>query len=285
MSTVSSTVRHRMSSKIAAGAIAAAALFCYSQEAQATSTILNAWRSLYPNSASETNAAGGGATCLLCHQSVSPRNYNAYGWNIYVGMDTGGLSATAAMLAAEPADSDLDPTASSNLIEVNADTQPGYTPGAVNTWYFENGTTFVNQSPPTGILGTLDPLPDPWTDLGFGLAGTGGVTPVLTGTGTLAAGTPMSLSLTNALPGSSAWLFIGLAQANTPFRGGTLVPLLPSPEFLIPSLPVNGSGSLVIGTNWPPLPSGTAVYFQYWVVDAGGPYGASASNGIEALTP
>ncbi|MFH0945972.1 MAG: hypothetical protein V2A76_12295 [Planctomycetota bacterium] len=263
------------------GAVAAAALFCLSQEVQAKSSILSAWNALYPNSQSETNAAGAGSSCLLCHQSMSAPNYNAYGWNIYLGINSGGLSYTAAILAAEPANSDSDPTASSNLVEVNADTQPGYTAGPNNTWYWNTGSTVSNQSPPSGILGNLDPVPNPWTDLGYGLAGTGGATPLLAGTGTLVGGTPAGLSLSNALPGSSTWLFIGLTQVNTPLRGGTLVP---SADFLVPNLPVNGSGALAIGTTWPPVPSGTAVYFQYWVIDAGAPSGVSASNGLEAMT-
>ena len=122
----------------------------------------------------------------------------------------------------------------------------------------------------------------PWTDLGHGLAGTGGVTPLLVGSGTLQPGTPVSLTLSRALQNSQAWLFLGLSQANLPFRGGTLVP---SNDFLFPNLPVNGVGELVLGTNWPPLPSGTAVTFQYWIVDPAGPFGASASNGLMGTTP
>ena len=121
-----------------------------------------------------------------------------------------------------------------------------------------------------------------WTDLGNGLAGTGGVTPLLVGTGTLFAGTPVTLTLSNALPSSQAFLFIGLSQVNLPFKGGTLVP---SPDFLVPGLPINVSGELLIATNWPAVASGTAIYFQYWVIDSGGPNGASASNGLVGTTP
>ena len=122
----------------------------------------------------------------------------------------------------------------------------------------------------------------PWVDLGHGLAGTGGQTPFLIGTGTLQPGTPATINLSHALPGSTAFLFIGLSEVDLPFRGGTQVPSLDFP--LVP-LPVDGSGKLMLGTNWPPVPSGTAVYFQYWVLDPSGPFGASASNGVVGTTP
>ena len=121
-----------------------------------------------------------------------------------------------------------------------------------------------------------------WTDLGNGLAGTGGITPILSGSGTLQAGAPATISLSNALPGSSAWLILGLAQINMSFRGGVMVP---SMDVIFPGLPVSGTGDLVLATAWPPVPSGTPIYFQYWVVDAAGPYGASASNGLVGTTP
>ena len=271
---------NRFSRRVAIGTFAIAGLLCVSQGAQAKSSILTAWNAVYPSSQSAVNAAGAGSSCNLCHQSLSPRSFNGYGWAIRININAG-MSNTNAILAAESADSDNDPTGSSNLVEITADTQPGYTTGANNTWFFEDGTTTTNQMPPAGILGSLDPVPNPWTDLGNGLAGTGGVTPVLTGTGTLMPGTPFGITLSNALPSSQAFLFIGLSQANLPFRGGTLVP---TPDFFVPGLPVNGAGQLVIGANWPGLPSGTAVYFQYWVVDPVGPFGASASNGLSGVT-
>jgi len=122
----------------------------------------------------------------------------------------------------------------------------------------------------------------PWMNLGHGLAGTGGVVPRLTGTGSLQPGTPASLTLQDALPGSQAWLFLGLSELNAPFKGGTLVP---ATDYLFSRLPVNGAGELVIGTNWPAAPSGTSIYFQYWVVDPAAPFGASASNGLAGTTP
>ena len=123
---------------------------------------------------------------------------------------------------------------------------------------------------------------DPWTDLGLGLAGTNG-TPVLAGSGTLAPSTPIGLTLTNALPSSSSTLIIGVSALNAPFKGGTLVP---NPTVLIFGLPISGAGTLALNGTWPAnVPSNVSFYFQHWIVDAGGPVGFAASNGLQGTTP
>jgi len=123
---------------------------------------------------------------------------------------------------------------------------------------------------------------DPFTDQGNGLAGTNGV-PLLAGFGTLAPSTPMSLLLTNALPSSTTTLIIGLTALNAPFKGGVLVP---NPDVLIFGLPVNGAGTLLLNGTWPgSIPSNVSFYFQHWIVDAGGPAGLAASNGLKGTTP
>ena len=123
---------------------------------------------------------------------------------------------------------------------------------------------------------------DPFSDQGNGLAGTNGV-PVLTGSGTLAPSTPIGLLLTNALPGSTTTLIIGLSALNAPFKGGVLVP---NPDVLIFGLPINGLGTLALNGTWPGnIPSNVSFYFQHWIVDAGGPVGLAASNGLKGTTP
>ncbi|MHC5209227.1 MAG: hypothetical protein ACYTG2_00740 [Planctomycetota bacterium] len=122
---------------------------------------------------------------------------------------------------------------------------------------------------------------DPWTDLGFALAGTHGL-PSLDGTGTLVGGTPLSLDLTNAVASSTATLFAGLSKLYAPFKGGTLVP---SFEIMILGLPT-GTGSVSLGGTWPTgLPTGVSITFQFWIVDAAGPAGFSASNAVQGITP
>lgn len=123
--------------------------------------------------------------------------------------------------------------------------------------------------------------PDPWFDLGHGLAGVHGI-PTLTGTGTLQPGSPTSLELADARENALAGFILGLSQQLAPFKGGILVP---SPDFVI-TLPTSASGGFLIQTNWPPsLPSGFSLYFQFWVTDAAGPVGFAASNALRATTP
>ena len=122
-------------------------------------------------------------------------------------------------------------------------------------------------------------------DLGQALAGSNGL-PVLTGTGTLVAGEPMALSLTNALANTTTYLVVGLAAINLPFNGGTLVPAFEAPNgtFLIRT--TDGAGELVLGGPWiAGVPAGTELFFQHWLVDAAGPFGFAASNALRGVTP
>ena len=121
---------------------------------------------------------------------------------------------------------------------------------------------------------------DPFTDLGSGLAGTSGV-PLFEGSGPLYAGTPFGLALSNAAPSALAALVVGTTAVNVPFRGGTLVP---SPDSLLVAL-TDASGGLSFGGTLPAnLPGGSSFYMQFWIDDAAGPLGASASNALVATT-
>jgi hypothetical protein len=141
---------------------------------------------------------------------------------------------------------------------------------------------YQDNSDPDADLGVELTRVGTWTDLGLGLAGAGG-TPSLAGTGTLIGGQPVTLALTGAKVASTAALVIGLHQANAPFKGGTLVPM---PDLLITGLPTGPSGALALSTTWPAgLPSGFTLHFQQWVVDATGPHGFTATNGLSATTP
>ncbi len=123
---------------------------------------------------------------------------------------------------------------------------------------------------------------DPFTDVGSALAGTAGL-PVLRGGGTLAGGSPVTLSLSSARPSSAAALFIGLNAINAPFKGGTLVP---DADILITGLATDGMGQLVVGGSWPTgIAPGFTVWFQEWIADPAGPVGLAASNALQAVTP
>lgn len=96
----------------------------------------------------------------------------------------------------------------------------------------------------------------------------------------------MSLALTNGLPGTAAWLVMGLARLDLPFKGGTLVPDFLPPFGLFVPLATAGNGSLPLATLWPAgVPLDTDVFFQYWLLDPAGLVGFSASNALQATTP
>jgi hypothetical protein len=126
----------------------------------------------------------------------------------------------------------------------------------------------------------------PWTDEGFALAPTdapltGGV-PALLAAGSLQAGQPLGLYLTEAAPGAQAFVVAGLSVLAAPFKGGTLVP---QPQVLVPVV-VDASGSATIEAGWPAgLPSGTSLHVQIWVTDASGPHGFTASNAVRGDAP
>ena len=124
-----------------------------------------------------------------------------------------------------------------------------------------------------------------WNDLGQGLAGVGG-TPQLSGSGTLLPGDPVFLDLTNARKNAVAYFVIGAGSVNLPFYGGTLVPHFEAPLGLFVVLTTDGVGELHLASTWPGgLPPGFSMVFQSWIDDPGGPFGFTASNALEAVTP
>lgn len=121
-----------------------------------------------------------------------------------------------------------------------------------------------------------------WTDLGFALAGTHGA-PMLSGQGSLAAGTNAGLFLDNAIENSIAALIIGATPLNAPFLGGTLVPF---PSVVTTGLPTGPQGSLPIVVSAPAgIPSAVPLYMQYWIADAAAPLGFAASNAVRIISP
>ncbi len=118
---------------------------------------LDAFQNRYPASQTANNVINGtGVGCQVCHQDLTGGNgWNGYGWKVLEFVSVTG-DINAALADAEPFDSDLDPTGSSNIDEITASTQPGWTDGPNNTIYFHGAAT-PGQSPPAGILGSLDP--------------------------------------------------------------------------------------------------------------------------------
>jgi len=138
----------------------------------------------------------------------------------------------------------------------------------------------------TGVSGTLTYIagpPSPWTDLGFALSGAGGA-PVLSGTGTLAAGSPGSLDLAGAVALAPALLFLALGSTPTPFKGGTLAAF--PPVFLL-ALSTSATGAISLPwPAWPPaIAPGTVLVFQYAIQDAGAVQGVALSNALQGVAP
>ena len=106
--------------------IAAFAVLFLSGSALATNSIFTAWKTKYG-----TSAPSGGAGCQLCHRASSGGDpWNAYGWAIQQRINVNGDSNANAILNVESANSDGDPGSNSNVTEIIAGAQPGWTVGA-----------------------------------------------------------------------------------------------------------------------------------------------------------
>jgi len=120
-----------------------------------------------------------------------------------------------------------------------------------------------------------------WTDVGGGLAGVSGV-PVLTAKGEGVYQHGHLLEIANAKPSTLATQVIGLSTLNAPFKGGLMVP---SPDVLLPGIPIDANGELLLAFSWPHVPSGYALWLQYWIPDSAAPKGFSATNALMATAP
>ncbi len=139
-------------------------------------------------------------------------------------------------------------------------------PGAAGEYSSESGSAYV-----------FDVATGTWTDLGQGLSGGAG-TPTLDGSGPLIGASTLLLALTDAAPMAPTFLVIGLDEIFAPYKGGVLVP---SPDVVIGGLLTDAVGDLMLPDVWPTgLATGATLYFQHWIVDAGGPTGFAASNGL-----
>jgi hypothetical protein len=116
-----------------------------------------------------------------------------------------------------------------------------------------------------------------WADLGLGLAGALGA-PTLEGSSSVFGGASVQLDMSGAAPAAPATLVIGLEPLSAFFKGGVVVP---SPDILVEGLITDGGGVLQLSSPTPNgLPDATTLYLQAWIVDASGPKGLTASNGL-----
>ncbi|GJM20407.1 MAG: hypothetical protein DHS20C15_03220 [Planctomycetota bacterium] len=121
-----------------------------------------------------------------------------------------------------------------------------------------------------------------WTDLGNGLAGSFGI-PNLSGSGPLTEGSLNPLVLSDTLPMSSTFVFLGLSSIYLPHKGGVIVPSI---DFFFMNLKSNASGGWSLAAPWPGgLPSGLELFWQVWIPDPAAILGVSASNAVMSITP
>ncbi len=107
--------------------------------------------------------------------------------------------------------------------------------------------------------------------------------PELTGSGSLVPGSTVTLDLQGAKPFAPATLVLGFDEANLPFKDGILVP---HPDVLLGGFVTDAAGAIASSATWPSgVPSGFAFWLQSWIVDAKGPAGFTASNGLLVLAP
>lgn len=131
-----------------------------------------------------------------------------------------------------------------------------------------------------GMLGSVQ-VDSRWVNELNALTGFSGA-PRLLGTGSLVAGSPLTLTLSNAKPSAASGLFVGFSSINAAFKGGVLVP---NPDFLF-LLGTNASGGSSLPTLWPAgIPSGFTIFFHWWIQDPAGALGFSASNALSGTVP
>lgn len=154
-------------------------IFMLASQTYAASSYVGTWEGIYPASASANNAS-----CQLCH-AASTQNLNPYGQAICAS--TAG-SISNRIQSVEAMNSDIyGDTGADNLTEINASTQPGWTPGNINPTYSRSTcvATGVVESPLASISGDLDPAANvnPIANAGGPYNGTTGIALTFDGTG------------------------------------------------------------------------------------------------------
>ncbi|MEN8802284.1 MAG: cadherin-like domain-containing protein, partial [Thiogranum sp.] len=122
-------------------------------QAQAFNQFLTAWQNAYP--ASTTDQTSGRNGCQVCH-SDSNGEWNAYGDPLRAAVQ-GGTPIGTAITDVEGVDSDGN--GDSNLTEINANSQPGWTVGANNPIFDSNGNQIASiDAASIGVQPPLDPV-------------------------------------------------------------------------------------------------------------------------------
>ena len=117
---------------------------------------------------------------------------------------------------------------------------------------------------------------------GAGIPGSAGIVPVIGDVGPFRSGESGEIRIRGGLGGASGYLALGLAPANAPLFGGTLLvnPLWIFPIQLGGPAGVPGTGGLTIPWVMPASLVGLSLYHQAGFVDAGAAFGVSGTNGL-----
>lgn len=137
------------------------------------------------------------------------------------------------------------------------------------------------QTDPDGSPRDMGAVPfTSFCDAGSAKFGTQGL-PGLSAAGATTPGASLTVELVRGVPsGTSSWV-LGASPLFVPLKGGVLVPTL---DFLLPGLPLDGAGALSLGAAWPAgIPAGTTVWLQAWIPDPDAPANLSASNGLALI--
>jgi len=169
------------------------------------------WAGQYQTSQTDNNAIPDG--CQVCHTDDNGPGRNAYGADFLAQLTCNTTQCTneelvAALVAIENVDSDLDPTSSTNIDEIDLGTQPG----------------FAEDDEAPGVLGYLDPIPD--------IA----VTPLAVDFGAVTIGVPQTRDVNIANLG-----VVDLEVSDLTLSGGSefSLPADPSPVSVAPGTSLN----------------------------------------------
>ena len=144
-------------------------LCLFSMGAHAGSGCETIFNNTYPDS-----LTNGNARCLTCHQTSGGSGFNAYGADLRLngaegaGFSCAGTDFAAALVAVQDLDSDNE--GNSNIVEINAGTQPGWCDTATSATCENTAGTLPNPplDPPS------DPPSDPAPENGAPIASAGG---------------------------------------------------------------------------------------------------------------
>ncbi len=127
-------------------------LIIFSNPSWSHAGILDEWNLRYPNAPDALN------NCQLCHEMPAGGNgWNSYGWAIR-SLRTVLESTAEAIEEAETDNADNDPSGSSNLLEIESGTQPGWTEGSGNRIRYKPNTNQEKTISASVLEDPLDPL-------------------------------------------------------------------------------------------------------------------------------